>query len=181
MRAMKNYAGHRLSPWLGHLMISRTETARALLTPGEVMQLPPDEEIVMAAGVAPMRARKARYYRDRRLMARVLPPPSVGGTPQPRSDDWSLLPEPQRPAPKEAKADEEETEASDTENAGIRQEPELPLHEDIAPVPPAPAGEFDFGEADSQGDAARLRQAADRRMARNARTASLDPNDGIDL
>jgi TraM recognition site of TraD and TraG len=30
MRAMKNYAGHRLSPWLGHLMVSRQETARAL-------------------------------------------------------------------------------------------------------------------------------------------------------
>ncbi|TGV85497.1 conjugal transfer protein TraG, partial [Mesorhizobium sp. M2D.F.Ca.ET.145.01.1.1] len=41
MRAMKNYAGHRLSPWLGHLMVSRQETARQLLTPGEVMQLPP--------------------------------------------------------------------------------------------------------------------------------------------
>src|SRR3546814_9009604 len=78
----------------------------------------------MAAGVAPIRARKARYFRDRRLMARVLPPPAVGGTPKPRTDDWSLLPEPQRPAPKEAKADEEESEASDTENAGIRQEPD---------------------------------------------------------
>jgi hypothetical protein len=22
MRAMKNYAGHRLSPWLGHLMVA---------------------------------------------------------------------------------------------------------------------------------------------------------------
>ena len=42
MRAMKNYAGHRLSPWLGHLMVSRQETARPLLTPGEVMQLPPE-------------------------------------------------------------------------------------------------------------------------------------------
>src|SRR3546814_16328124 len=112
-------------------------------------------------------------------MARVLPPPAVGGTPKPRTDDWSLLPEPQRPAPKEAKADEEESEASDTENAGIRQEPELPLHENIAPVPPAPAGEFDFGAADSQGDAARLRQAADPRMARTARPASPDPQDGL--
>jgi len=28
LRAMKNYAGHRLSPWLGHLMVSRQETAR---------------------------------------------------------------------------------------------------------------------------------------------------------
>ena len=31
MRAMKNYAGHRLSPWLGHLMVSRQETARPCL------------------------------------------------------------------------------------------------------------------------------------------------------
>src|SRR3546814_3938897 len=47
LRAQRNYAGHRLSPWLGHLMVSRQETARQLLTPGEVMQLPPDDEIVM--------------------------------------------------------------------------------------------------------------------------------------
>ena len=50
MRAMKNYAGHRLSPWLGHLMVSRQETARPLLTPGEVMQLPPDDELVLVSG-----------------------------------------------------------------------------------------------------------------------------------
>ena len=46
MRAMKNYAGSRLSPWLGHLMVSRQETARPLLTPGEVMQLPPSDDCV---------------------------------------------------------------------------------------------------------------------------------------
>ena len=51
LRAMKNYAGHRLSPWLGHLMISRQETARPLLTPGEVMQLPPDDELVLVSGL----------------------------------------------------------------------------------------------------------------------------------
>ncbi|MGE0774121.1 MAG: conjugal transfer protein TraG, partial [Sphingomonadaceae bacterium] len=65
MRAMKNYAGHRLSPWLGHLMVSRSETARQLMTPGEIMQLPPDDEIVMIAGVPPVRAKKARYFTDR--------------------------------------------------------------------------------------------------------------------
>lgn len=37
--AMKNYAGSRLAPWLGHLMVSRSETARRLLPPGEMMQL----------------------------------------------------------------------------------------------------------------------------------------------
>src|SRR3954453_18485141 len=73
MRAMKNYAGHRLSPWLGHLMVTRQETARPLLTPGEVMQLPPMDEIVMVPGIAPIRARKARYFEDPRLTERVLP------------------------------------------------------------------------------------------------------------
>ena len=77
MRAMKNYAGHRLSPWLGHLMVSRQETARPLLTPGEVMQLPPTDEIVLVSGLPPIRAKKARYYEDRRLTARILPPPQV--------------------------------------------------------------------------------------------------------
>jgi hypothetical protein len=38
LRAMNNYAGHRLSPRLGHIVVSRQETARALLTPGEAMQ-----------------------------------------------------------------------------------------------------------------------------------------------
>src|SRR6266576_48759 len=64
-RAMKNYAGHRLSPWLAHLMVSHQETARPLLTPGEVMQLPATDEIIMVAGLPPIRAKKIRYYEDR--------------------------------------------------------------------------------------------------------------------
>jgi type IV secretion system protein VirD4 len=60
LRAMKNYAGHRLSPWLGHLMMSRQETAWPLLTAGEVMQLPPEDELVMVSGCPPIRAKKAR-------------------------------------------------------------------------------------------------------------------------
>ena len=56
LRAQRNYAGHRLAPWLGHLMVSRQETARPLLTPGEVMQLPPDEAVVMVSSVAPIKA-----------------------------------------------------------------------------------------------------------------------------
>jgi type IV secretion system protein VirD4 len=78
MRAMRNYAGHRLSPWLGHRMVSRQETARPLLTPGEIMQLPPADAIVMVAATPPIRASKARYYEDRRFTERVLPPPDPG-------------------------------------------------------------------------------------------------------
>ena len=75
LRAMKNYAGHRLSPWLGHLMVSRQETARPLLTPGEVMQLPPEDELVLVSGCPPIRAKKARYFEDKRLSERIMPPP----------------------------------------------------------------------------------------------------------
>ncbi|MDE2113051.1 MAG: conjugal transfer protein TraG, partial [Alphaproteobacteria bacterium] len=62
LRAQRNYAGSRLSPWLGHVMISRQETARPLLTPGEVMQLPPADELVLVSGLPPIRAKKLRYY-----------------------------------------------------------------------------------------------------------------------
>src|SRR6202047_2784521 len=72
LRAQRNYAGHRLAPWLGHLMVSRQETARPLLTAGEVMQLPPEDEVVMVSGHPPIRATKARYYEDPRFAERVL-------------------------------------------------------------------------------------------------------------
>jgi type IV secretion system protein VirD4 len=93
-RAMRNYAGHRLSPWLGHVMVSRQETARPLLTPGEVMQLPPSDEIVMISGLAPIRAKKLRYYEDSNFSGRVLPSPRLGGagyrdSPPKRKDDWA--------------------------------------------------------------------------------------------
>jgi type IV secretion system protein VirD4 len=92
-RAMRNYAGHRLAPWLAHVMVSRQETARPLLTQGEVMQLPPSDELVLVSGMAPIRARKLRYYEDRNFRDRLVPPPALIGEdyadkPRPRADDW---------------------------------------------------------------------------------------------
>ncbi|HBL93927.1 MAG TPA: conjugal transfer protein TraG [Hyphomonas sp.] len=74
LRSQKNYTGHRLSPWLSHMMVSRQETARQLMTPGEVMQMPPEREVVMVAGVPPVMADKLRYYEDRNFIPRVLAP-----------------------------------------------------------------------------------------------------------
>ena len=93
-RAMRNYAGHRLAPWLAHVMVSRQETARALLTPGEVMQLPATDELVLVAGTPPIRATKLRYYEDSTFKARVLPPPVLADgdyadRPALRTDDWA--------------------------------------------------------------------------------------------
>ena len=72
MRAMRNYAGHRLAPWLAHVMVSRQETARQLITPGEVMQLPADQELILLAGFAPIKATKIRYFADQNFTDRVL-------------------------------------------------------------------------------------------------------------
>ncbi|NDB69649.1 MAG: conjugal transfer protein TraG, partial [Methylocystaceae bacterium] len=90
IRAMKNYAGHRLSPWLGHLMVSRSETARPLLTPGEIMQLPPDDEIIMVAGIRPIRAKKARFFQDAHLMSRIMPAsdPPIEPFPGEKEEVW---------------------------------------------------------------------------------------------
>jgi type IV secretion system protein VirD4 len=92
-RAMRNYAGHRLAPWLAHVMVSRQETSRPLLTPGEVMQLPPSDELVLVSGLAPIRAAKLRYYEDRNFTSRVVPPPPLeegvyADRPPQRGNDW---------------------------------------------------------------------------------------------
>jgi type IV secretion system protein VirD4 len=179
IRDAKNYAGHRLSPWLGHLMVSRQETARPLLTPGEVMQLPHDDELVLVSGCHPIRAKKARYYEDRQLQARILPPPTptAGSTvagnankPIPAAkDDWqgaAVAP----PA----------TDTEDPANAGIRREPELPEHEDITPAPRKPAQEFDLPDDEVDDDAQRLR-VLQLQVRATARQVSLDPADDMGL
>lgn len=94
LRAQRNYAGNRLSPWLSHVMVSRQETARPLLTPGEVMQLPATDELVMVSGLPPIRAKKLRYYEDRNFAARVAAAPALAedgyrDKPALRPDDWS--------------------------------------------------------------------------------------------
>lgn len=94
LRAQRNYAGHRLSPWLGHVMVSKQETARALLTPGEVMQLPAQDELVLVSSHPPIRARKLKYYEDRNFICRVQSAPALSGAgpypdrPAPRLNDW---------------------------------------------------------------------------------------------
>ncbi|WP_306253313.1 IncP-type conjugal transfer protein TraG [Parvularcula sp. IMCC14364] len=74
-RHQRNYAGHRLAPWLGHMMVSTQETQRQLLTPGELMQLPSDEAIIMVGGKKPIRAKKVRYFKDRNFVSRRCKPP----------------------------------------------------------------------------------------------------------
>ncbi|MDN2617671.1 conjugal transfer protein TraG [Enterobacter kobei] len=184
LRAQRNYAGHRLAPWLGHLMVSRQETARPLLTPGEVMQLPTDEAVVMVSSVAPIKAKKLRYFADANFKQRVIPPPVVtagryADVPPARPDDWSGLAIPAVPAaPATASADDLETLCS-TDDGGPRRQPELSEAIAYAPEMDAPASDLLLLDDDDMPPV--LPGQLDPATQRTARLASLDPNDGIDL
>ncbi len=179
LRAMKNYAGSRLSPWLGHLMISRQETARPLLTPGEVMQLPPDDELVMVSGYPPIRAKKARYYEDPELAARILPPPILTTDKPVAADECSAVPESGDWASAVIAA-EPGSDTEDPANAGIRREPELPEHEEIVPEPAKPVQEFEAIDEEPDDEVQRQR-IMQRTFGTLARQVSLDPGDDMQM
>ncbi len=164
-RAMRNYAGHRLAPWLAHVMVSRQETSRPLLTPGEVMQLPSSEELVLVSGLAPIRARKLRYFKDRRFTRRLFAAPALGegpyaDRPPSRAHDWSGL---RADAPQTAAEAEEEGVGGE---GSLQQErhPGLPVEELHAP-PPEPADPLGLGDDESDG-------AVEARMLSRVRTLS---------
>lgn len=180
LRAQRNYAGHRLSLWLGHLMLSRQETARPLLTPGEVMQLPAADEIVLISGHPPIRAKKLRYFEDKNFLERVLPPPdlsveSYADHPSLRFDDWTGPSPPLPPVQAHRSPDgsdltgsgggifEDETDKSATQSQGLSREISLPLDvEDLL-----------LEAVDAKANSEQL--------MRVARLAALDPDDGIPL
>ncbi|HCF9472363.1 conjugal transfer protein TraG [Pseudomonas aeruginosa] len=182
LRAQRNYAGHRLAPWLGHLMVSRQETARPLLTPGEVMQLPPDEAVVMISSVAPIRARKLRYYSDANFKRRVLPPPVLvaaryADAPPARVDDWRGLAMPAVPVPVSAALSDDL--AATVEESGPRQQPEL--FETVAYNPDPEGSVSDLSLLDDDDLQPVLPRQLDPAMQRVARLAALDPDDGVQL
>ena len=178
-RAMRNYAGHRLSPWLGHMMVSRSETARQLLTPGEIMQLPPSDEIVMVAGTPPIRAKKARYYEDQRFQERILTPPTLTKPASARADDWSALAIPERPVLSTPVVGDALTDDDPTDSER-RHQPELSRTKTVERKPVI-ENEFEIDPLDDvEENAARLSRMT-QTMRQVARQASLDPGDGIDL
>ena len=162
-RAMRNYAGHRLAPWLAHVMVSRQETARALLTPGEVMQLPPDDELVLVSGMAPIRARKLRYYEDLNFSDRVASPPELAcgryaDCPPARTNDWGRFVR-GRDARLERMA---AAVAGETDEGGLERQRHPGLGEDAgAKTEPAPQAEA-LPAHEDEGDLAADQRAMDR-------------------
>lgn len=124
----------------------------------------------MISGCPPIWARKARYYEDRRLTERLFPAPTPK---RPKvavaaPDDWNSAPLPASRGGSEGASGAHPVD--DPANGGIRREPELAEHEDIAPEPPTPSPEFEFGEDEADADAVRARslRAAARGLARQA-------------
>ncbi|UVC15137.1 conjugal transfer protein TraG [Mesorhizobium onobrychidis] len=140
LRSMRNYAGHRLAPWLSHVMVSRQETARPLLTPGEVMQLPQTDELVLVSGLPPIRAKKLRYYQDQNFTERVLPSPvlrngAYADRPMSRTDDWSGQ---VRGVDLRLGADDESAGAAIDDDGGVQQQrhPGLPEEQTVTAQAP---------------------------------------------
>ncbi|SFD98150.1 type IV secretory system conjugative DNA transfer family protein, partial [Salipiger profundus] len=179
MKAMKNYAGHRLAPWLSHLMVSRSETARALLTPGEIMQLPPSDEIVMVAGTPPIRATKARYYEDARFTERVLPPPDLVDVGASGKDDWSCLAVPKQNDELEP-VSETGPESEDPTVSERRLQPELAQPQPVDRQTPL-ENEFEFDPPEDEEDGAIRNRRIMQQMRGVARQVSLNPDDGMEL
>ncbi|MEN9493243.1 MAG: hypothetical protein RJA63_3692, partial [Pseudomonadota bacterium] len=181
LRSQRNYAGHRLAPWLGHLMVSRQETARPLLTPGEVMQLPPDEAVVMISSLAPIKAKKLRYYADANFKRRVLPPPALAGgryadVPSARADEWTGLAISDVPA---APAIEAVDDIGSADDGGPRRQPELSEVTEYQPEQAFAAN--DLALLDDDDAPLPLPRQLDPALQRTAGLASLDPDDGIQL
>jgi type IV secretion system protein VirD4 len=167
-RSMRNYAGHRLAPWLAHVMVSRQETARALLTPGEVMQLPPTDELLLVSGHPPIRAKKLRYYEERVFTQRVVDPPRLGtgpyaDRPAPRPDDWAG-----RTCATDARlAGDAEGEEGEQAGGGLEQA-RHPAHEIEAPLHDEPVTADPLGLGDDEPDAATDKRAMDQAQALGA-------------
>jgi type IV secretion system protein VirD4 len=163
-RAMRNYAGHRLAPWLAHVMVSRQETSRPLLTPGEVMQLPASDELVLVSGVPPIRARKLRYFEDGRFTGRLFAAPVLeegryADRPPSRPHDWAGLSAAANPSPEDADEVEEA-------GGGLQQERHPGLGDERPAAPPVePFDPLGLGDEDGDG-------AAEARFLNKARPLS---------
>ncbi|MEN1437084.1 conjugal transfer protein TraG, partial [Pseudomonas aeruginosa] len=85
------------------------------------------EAVVMVSSLAPIKAKKLRYYLDANFKQRVMPPPSLAvgrypDAPPARPDDWSGLALPVVPAaPVTASVDG----MGGTDDGGPRRQPEL--------------------------------------------------------
>ncbi|TGT71787.1 MULTISPECIES: conjugal transfer protein TraG [unclassified Mesorhizobium] len=181
LRSMRNYAGHRLAPWLSHVMVSRQETARPLLTPGEVMQLPPYDELVLVSGLPPIRAKKLRYYEDQNFTERVLPAPLLRecpylGCPASRPDDWTGQ---VRSVDRRLATDEESASGAAEDEGGVQQQRHPGLPDEHIAISQEPEQDDLFNPADDDSEALADKRVMDR-ISTAARAYGINEGRGDD-
>ena len=139
----------------------------------------------MVSSMAPIKAKKLRYYADANFKRRVLPPSALADgqyadTPPARADDWSGLAIPAVPtAPATESADGLEN-LDSADDGGPRRQPELSETVAYDPELAAPAADLALFDDDDDLPLPLPRQL-DPAMQSVARLASLDPSDGIEL
>ncbi len=92
VRNQSSYSGKRSSAWLENTSVVRQETARPLLTPGEVMQMASTDALIFIAGMPPIKAQKIRYFQDANFSSRVLPATGDARCLEEPPHDWRDLP-----------------------------------------------------------------------------------------
>ena len=135
----------------------------------------------MVSSVAPIKAKKLRYYADANFKRRVLPPPTLADgqyadAPPARADDWSGLAIPAVPAPLVA---ETVGDLGSADDGGPRRQPELSEVSEFRLDAEPSASDLSLFDDDDMP--LPLPRQLDPALQRTARLASLDPNDGIDL
>ena len=115
------------------------------------MQLPAAAELVLLSGRPPIRAKKLRYFEDRRFRTRIAPPPELAvetfaDRPASRPDDWADL----RTAP-EALSMADEDEAVFCGDGGLRHERHPgPQADELHPLVAVPADALGLGVEDDE-------------------------------
>src|SRR5690606_25752292 len=106
-------------------------------------------------GTPPIRAKKARYFEDRRLQARILPPPALTKADHPHPDDWTGRPLPPR-SPQETEIATSSPDDEDPTGSEKRRQPELNRTGPVEKKSPID-NEFEIDPNDDEpDDAARL-------------------------
>lgn len=91
LKESRTFTGSRFSPMLNHTIAGEQESARALLTPDEIMRLGKDEMLIFVNGRPPILGRKTPYYRDPTLAtwAKIPAPRTTHRTPV--SHPWTYV------------------------------------------------------------------------------------------
>jgi type IV secretion system protein VirD4 len=135
----ESYSEHRgrHGGLIGHRSVSYSEQVRPLLQPGDVRELPADDQLLFVTGFKPMRVKKLRYYASAYFKDRLLP----GPVPKPVLAEERPLCEwtDERAKGPRVPAFEE---LSSNVPPRLRARP-MPLFNDPPPKPPNPPASFD--------------------------------------